>query len=106
MFIQTVGVVALDSILSVREYTRSLNAALDDYADFRRLIDELLDILADMNTLTEDIHVGTDFEALLDRITKPAWASSIGHSTAGSRLTKKTLRHSTETISQNQRISH
>jgi hypothetical protein len=54
-----------------REYTKSLNATLDDYADFRRLMDELLSILADMNTLTEDIHVGTDFEALLDRI-KPS----------------------------------
>ena len=66
-----------------REYTRSLNAALDAYADFRRLMDKLLDILADMNILTEDIHVGTDFEALLDRITKPAWASSIGHDQYG-----------------------
>ena len=36
-------------------------------------MDELLSILADMNTLTEDIHVGTDFEALLDRI-KPVVA--------------------------------
>jgi hypothetical protein len=51
-----------------REYTRNLNAAVDDYANFRQLMDELLSILADMNTLTEDIHVGTDFEALLDRI--------------------------------------
>jgi TIR domain len=51
-----------------REYTKSLNAELDNYADFRRLMDELLSILADMNTLTQDIHVGTDFEALLDRI--------------------------------------
>jgi TIR domain len=54
-----------------RTYTKNLNKALDDYADFRRLMDELLSILADMNTLTEDIHVGTDFEALLDRI-KPS----------------------------------
>ena len=56
-----------------REYTKRLNAELDNYADFRRLMDELLSILADMNTLTEDIHVGTDFEALLDRI-KPVVA--------------------------------
>src|SRR5918999_1284131 len=56
-----------------REYTKRLNAELDNYADFRRLMDELLSILADMNTLTEDIHVGTDFEALLDRI-KPKTA--------------------------------
>ncbi|MEN8259212.1 MAG: toll/interleukin-1 receptor domain-containing protein [Pseudomonadota bacterium] len=51
-----------------REYTKSLNQELDDYADFRRLIDELLNILSDMNALTEDIHIDTDFEALLNRI--------------------------------------
>lgn len=56
-----------------RTYTKNLNKALDNYADFRRLMDELLSILADMNTLTEDIHVDTDFEALLDRI-KPKTA--------------------------------
>lgn len=51
-----------------RTHTKNLNTSLDDYADFRSLMDELLAILADMNTLTEDIHVDSDFEALLDRI--------------------------------------
>ena len=51
-----------------RTYTRNLNEALDAYADFRRLMDELQAILADMNTLTQEVHVGTDFEALLNRV--------------------------------------
>jgi len=48
-----------------RTYTRNLGEALDAYADFRRLMDELQAILADMNVLTEDVHVDTDFDALL-----------------------------------------
>lgn len=50
-------------------YTINLRKSLDDYAEFRRLLDQLQAILADMNTLTEGIHVETDFEALLGRIT-------------------------------------
>ena len=46
----------------------NLRQHLDGYAECRRLIDELQSILADMNTLTEEVHVGTDFAALLDRI--------------------------------------
>jgi hypothetical protein len=46
---------------------------LKDYDSFCQLIDDLQAILTDMNTLTEDVHVGTDFEALLDRI-KPVVA--------------------------------
>ena len=47
---------------------------LKDYDSFCQLIDDLQAVLADMNTLTEDVHVSTDFEALLDRI-KPVIAS-------------------------------
>lgn len=54
-----------------RAYTKNLNASVDDYAEFRRLMDELLAVLADMNALTEDIHVNSDFEALINRL-KPA----------------------------------
>ena len=51
-----------------RTNTKNLSGYLDDYADFRRLMDELLDTLADMNSLSENFHVDSDFEALLDRI--------------------------------------
>jgi hypothetical protein len=50
------------------KYTLELRKDLDGYAECRRLIVELQSILADMNTLTEEVHVGTDFAALLDRI--------------------------------------
>ncbi|NMQ07770.1 hypothetical protein E4Q08_22290 [Candidatus Accumulibacter phosphatis] len=50
------------------KYTLELRKDLDGYAECRRLIDELQSILADMNTLTEEVHVGTDFAALLDKI--------------------------------------
>ena len=51
-----------------RAYIKNLNAFVDDYADFRRLMDELLNVLADMNSLTEDVHVESDFEAIVNRI--------------------------------------
>ncbi len=38
------------------------------YADIRRRIDKLMGILADMNTLTQDTHRDTDFDALLSRV--------------------------------------
>jgi hypothetical protein len=50
------------------KYTLNLHKDLDGYAECRRLIDKLQSILGDMNTLTEEVHVGTDFAALLDRI--------------------------------------
>jgi hypothetical protein len=55
-----------------RTYTSKSNEDLDAYADFRRLMDELQAILADMNSLTADVHVNTDFEALLNRLIPPA----------------------------------
>jgi hypothetical protein len=48
--------------------TQPIYKSLDDYADFRRLLAYQLEILADMNSLTQDIHVNTDFTELLDRI--------------------------------------
>lgn len=51
-----------------RENIRNLNDALDDYADFRRLMDDLLGILSDMNALTEDIHINSNFADLLEKI--------------------------------------
>ena len=40
-----------------RNYTKELNESLDEYAECRRLISKLLDVLADMNSLTENIMV-------------------------------------------------
>ncbi len=54
--------------LGDQTYTRESHKDLDGYAECRRLTDELLSTLADINTLTEEVHVGTDFAALLDRI--------------------------------------
>jgi hypothetical protein len=51
-----------------RSYTRNLNETLDEYAEYRRLIDKLLAVLADMNALTEDIHINSNFADLLDKI--------------------------------------
>jgi hypothetical protein len=50
------------------KYTLKLRQALDGYADFRRRMDELLYMLADINSLREDVHLDSDFAALLDRI--------------------------------------
>ena len=50
------------------KHTLELRKSLEDYADFHRLMDQLTSLLADMNTLTEDVHRDTDFAALLDRI--------------------------------------
>lgn len=50
------------------KHTLELRRSLEDYADFHRLIDKLMNVLADMNSLTEDVHRDTDFAALLDRI--------------------------------------
>jgi hypothetical protein len=60
---------------------QSIQSTLNDYAEFRQLLMSQLSILSDMNALTQDIHIDTDFEALLDRIQpkpsesnpKPRW---------------------------------
>ena len=55
--------------LRQQDHTTSAHTALNHYRDIRRSIDDLSDILADMNALTDDVHVATDFAALLDRLT-------------------------------------
>ena len=50
-----------------RANTTNISEALDNYTDFRRLMDGYLATLADMNTLTDDIHVDSDFDAILNR---------------------------------------
>ncbi|MCI0734635.1 MAG: toll/interleukin-1 receptor domain-containing protein [Methylococcaceae bacterium] len=50
---------------------RRIDGIHDDlnlYSNIRDSIDRLLDILGDMNSLTEDVHVGTNFEALVNQI--------------------------------------
>jgi hypothetical protein len=42
---------------------------MKEYEAFGRTIGELMSVLADMNALTEDIHVGSDFAAMLEAIT-------------------------------------
>ena len=51
-----------------RPYTRSISASLDLYADIRRSIDRLMDILGDMNVLTKDVHSETDLKFLIEAI--------------------------------------
>jgi len=46
----------------------SSHAELKEYGEYCRVIDDLLAVLADMNTLTEDIHINTNFEQLLDKL--------------------------------------
>lgn len=60
------------------KHTQHTRAELDDYAKFRRLIDQLQHTLADMNTLTEDVHRDTDFAALLARIAPEKYESDGG----------------------------
>lgn len=48
-----------------REYTGPLNQVVDDYAEFRRLIADWLATVCDMNALDPDVHLNTDFAALI-----------------------------------------
>lgn len=50
---------------------------MKEYESFARMIDELLSVLGDMNALTPDIHVGSDFAALLEQMGKPSPPSPI-----------------------------
>ncbi|HRD90480.1 MAG TPA: hypothetical protein PK752_19825, partial [Accumulibacter sp.] len=50
------------------KHTLKSREILDGYDKFRMLMDELLSILADMHTPPEEVHVDTDFAALLERI--------------------------------------
>ena len=49
-------------------HLRSVHGALDLYSDIRRTIDGMMDLLGDMYCPDEDVHLKTDFEALLDAI--------------------------------------
>jgi len=51
-----------------REYTDPLNQVVNDYAEFRRLIAEWLATVCDMNALDPDVHLDSDFAALIARI--------------------------------------
>lgn len=58
-----------------RANTKDLNKAVDDYDDFRRLMAKWLGSLVDMNALSDELLVATDFAPLLDKVM---------HQTAGS----------------------
>lgn len=49
-------------------HTKSIHESLDLYADIRRGIDGLMDILGDMNTPTREVHVETNFQTLIAKI--------------------------------------
>jgi hypothetical protein len=66
---------ALDAELkSIRTGNMSSASLVEmkEYESFARMIDELLSVLGDMNALTQDIHVGSDFAALLEQMGKPS----------------------------------
>lgn len=67
---ETANLQAALNRLNDQKNTLELRKTLDDYDAFRRLTDRLQSVLADMNTLTEDVHVDSDFAALLDRIAR------------------------------------
>jgi internalin A len=47
-----------------QEYLQGVREDLDLYEKIRNMIPGIMDVLADMNTLTSEIHKGTDFEQL------------------------------------------
>jgi len=53
---------------SRQAHRNGVNEDLNLYMEIRRSCDNLMTILADMNVLTEEIHVETDFEVLIDKI--------------------------------------
>ena len=52
-------------------HAASLQRELSDYVEYRSVLDHLIDVLKDMNTLTQDVHEDTDFSLLLDQIVGP-----------------------------------
>jgi hypothetical protein len=84
-------------LLIERTYTKNLNQSLDDYADYRRLMDEFLATLADMNALKEEVHLDTNFAALLDRI-RPA--SPPGHDARAARYREPDERYASYMVTQ------
>ena len=58
-----------DALTNVgRENLDKLHGDLELYAEIRRLIDGIVDTLHDMNALTPDLHEGTRFEEMIQRI--------------------------------------
>jgi hypothetical protein len=51
-----------------QEHLEGIRDDLDLYADIRQTIAGIIDVLADMNTLTPDMHRGTDFEQLYTQL--------------------------------------
>ena len=51
-----------------QEHLEGSRDDLDLYADIRQTIAGIIDVLADMNTLTPDMHRGTDFEQLYTQL--------------------------------------
>jgi hypothetical protein len=47
-----------------QEHLEGIRDDLDLYGDIRDTIGRLMSVLADMNTLTPEVHRGTDFEQL------------------------------------------
>lgn len=54
--------------LEDKSYTGETLAELNNYDDFRRIIDEITKMLANMNTLTPDMHKGSNFSALMNAL--------------------------------------
>lgn len=59
-----------DGLKSIR--TGNMSAAslaeIKEYEDFARMIDNLLAALGDMNTLTQDVHIGSKFELIVTQL--------------------------------------
>ena len=54
--------------LEDKSYTGETLAELNNYDDFRRIIDEITKMLANMNTLTPEMHKGSNFSALMNAL--------------------------------------
>jgi internalin A len=51
-----------------QEHLEGIRDDLDLYADIRNTIGRIMSVLADMNTLTPEMHRGTDFEQLYTQL--------------------------------------
>jgi internalin A len=58
-----------DALKTIRgDNVKKLQEDLNLYADIRRLVDEITDVLRDMNALTPEQHEGTGFDQMIERI--------------------------------------
>jgi hypothetical protein len=53
-----------------QEHLEGIRDDLDLYEDIRNTIGRIMSVLADMNTLTPEMHRGTDFEQLYTQLAK------------------------------------